>query len=271
MLIEEEPLNHWIHNFYGYGSWEARFWFIGYEESGGEVPEEVADKVNYFYQFHPPATSKELCDIRQLYRHVAITWDSPKVNTFHNRHEYRFGSNAVQHGVWKNLIAFVFGYRNEKLPDVMDYQKYHFASPSAHNEALIPLYPLPSPHNHAWYYSWLELPQLGFLKSRTLYQEHLYPRRINGILSAISTNKPEVVLMYGMNNINALKKSVIEFFPGAKFKMIKATKQQIPQHHRAQVDGTTLLITTQIPALRHNRIETGFDWVEFGSKVKSEN
>jgi len=31
-----------------------------------------------------------------------------------------------------------------------------------------------------------------------------------------------------------------------------------------------MLITTQIPALRHNRIETGFDWGEFGKKVKSE-
>jgi hypothetical protein len=61
------------------------------------------------------------------------------------------------------------------------------------------------------------------------------------------------------NNINLLKKSVQEFFPDAKFKMVKAIKQQIPQHHRADFDGTTLLITTQIPALKHNRIETGYD------------
>ncbi|MBA4058286.1 MAG: hypothetical protein C0490_26450, partial [Marivirga sp.] len=149
--------------------------------------------------------------------------------------------------------------------------KQTFASPLDHNEALIQLYPLPSPHNHAWYYSWLDLPQLGFLKSRALYQDHLYQRRMHGILSNISTYKPEVVLMYGMDNINALKKSVQEFYPDAKFKMIKATKQQIPQHHRADVNGTTILITTQIPALRHNRIETGFDWEEFGKRVKSGN
>jgi hypothetical protein len=31
-----------------------------------------------------------------------------------------------------------------------------------------------------------------------------------------------------------------------------------------------MLITTQIPALRHNRIETGFDWQAFGKSVKSE-
>jgi hypothetical protein len=280
MLIEEKSLNHWINNFYGYGSWHARFWFIGYEEGGGEVPEEVAEKVNYFYKVHPPTTGGTLCDIRELYRQVAVRFAGPKAGLFTNRYEYRFDSNAIQDGVWKNLIAFVHGYKNEKLPDLLVYQKQVFASPSAHNEALIRLYPLPSPHNHAWYYSWLDLPQLGFLKSRTLYQEHVYQTRIHSILSNISTYKPEVVLMYGMDNITKLKKSVQEFFHGAKFKMIKTTippdtnreaiGRQIPQHHRADLNGTTMLITTQIPALRHNRIETGFDWEEFGKKVKFE-
>jgi hypothetical protein len=276
MLIEEKVLKHWIDNFYGYGSWDAKFWFIGYEESGGDVPEEVAEKINYFYKVHASGGDGTLCDIRELSRHVAIRWEPPsrsasasKMNLFANRYEYRFDSGAVQHGVWKNLIAFIHGYRNQELPDLLTYQRHTFASTSAHNEALIQLYPLPSPHNHAWYYSWLELPQLSFLKSRTLYQEHVYQRRINSILSKISTYKPEVVLMYGMDNINTLKKSIQEFFPGVKFKMIKATKQQIPQHHQAEVDGTTMLLTTQIPALRHNRIETGFDWEEFGKRLGS--
>ncbi len=269
MLIEQKTLRHWIDNFYGYGSWHAQFWFIGYEESGGDVPEEVADKINYFYRMHPSVPGETLCDIRDLYRHVAIRWDGPKSDSYHNRYEYRFDNNAIQHGVWKNLIAFVSGYKNDKLPDVLEYQRSTFASTSARNEALIPLYPLPSPHNHAWYYSWLDLPELGFLKSRTLYQQHVYQRRINRILSNIGIYKPEVVLMYGMDNINTLKKSVQDFFHGAKFNMIKATKLQIPQHHRVDLNGTKLLITTQIPALRHNRVETGFDWGEFGKRVNS--
>jgi hypothetical protein len=77
--------------------------------------------------------------------------------------------------------------------------------------------------------------------------------------------------MYGMENINVLKKSVQEVFSSADFKMIKGIKQQIPQHHKAEFDGITMLITTQIPALRHNRIETGFDWLEFGRSVRSGN
>jgi len=68
--------------------------------------------------------------------------------------------------------------------------------------------------------------------------------------------------MYGMSNINGLKNSF-----SAKFKMIKGTQQVIPQHHRADIDGTTLIITTQIPTLRHGRPGTGFDWYEFGKSV----
>ena len=76
--------------------------------------------------------------------------------------------------------------------------------------------------------------------------------------------------MYGMHNINGLKKSVQDLYPTAKFKMVKGTKLAIPQHHIANLDGTTLVITTQMPALKHNRAESGFDWEEFGKKVMTE-
>ena len=267
MLIEEKALKYWIDNFYGYGSWHARFWFVGYEESGGDVPEEVAEKLNYFYNLQTP-NSPTLCDIRELYRHVAFRVEGPRAEKFANFNDHRFGSEATLHGAWKNLIAFVHGHQNKKLPDLLTYQKNSFASGSGSSEALIQLYPLPA-HNHAWYYAWLDLPQFSFLKSRTSYQEYVYPTRMRSILQNMSIYKPEVVVMYGMDNINLLKNSVHEFFPAAKFTMVKGVKLQIPQHHRADFNETTLIITTQIPALRHNRIETGFDWYEFGKLVKA--
>jgi hypothetical protein len=271
MLIEEKALAHWIGNFYGYGSWHARTWFIGYEESGGDLPEEVAGKLTYFYTAHAPGMPPALCDIRELYRQVTFRTEGPRSGLFTNFYEYRFGGHAIQHGVWKNLIAFAHGYKSEELPDLLDYQKNLFAVPLAHNEALIPLYPLPAPHNHAWYYSWLDLPQFPFLKSRSLYEEYVFQQRIHDILRGISTHKPEVVMMYAMNNIIRLKKSVQEFFHEANFKTVNATKRQIPQHHRADLNGTTMVITTQVPSLRHNRVETGFDWLEFGKAVKRGN
>lgn len=266
MLIQENKLKHWIDNFYGYGSWQAKFWFVAYEESGGDVPEEVADKINHFRKVHAPNAEGILCDVRELFRHVTFQLDGPRAEWFTNLHDYRFGTHAVQNSIWKNLIAFVHSYQQKPSPDLLAYQQQNFAAPSLHTEAVINLYPLPA-HNHAWYYSWLDLPELGFLKSRTLYEQHVYQQRIQTILSNISKHKPELVLMYGMDNINTLKESVQDFFSQAKFKMVKAIKQQIPQHHLTNLNGTKLIITTQIPALRHNRIETGFDWEAFGNSI----
>ncbi|MDZ4714882.1 MAG: hypothetical protein SH819_05375 [Cytophagales bacterium] len=266
MLITEKGLQHWIDNFYGYGSWNARFWFIAPEEESGDSPQEVADKLDYFYWAHPPESSGDLCDIRELYKHVAFSVTGPRADLFNSLFEYRFGSRAVQHGTWKNLIAFVHGYSGKPLPDLHAYQKKTLALASKKSEALLRLFPLPA-HSHAWYYSWLDLPHLGFLKSRAAYQEHVYESRMESILKNMNAYKPEVVLMYGMTDINRIKKLVQAFFPGVKFKGVKAIGRKIPQHHRADFSGTTLLITTQIPALRHNRIETGFDWQAFGKSL----
>lgn len=266
MRIDDKNLHHWIEHYYGYGSWNARMWFVSHEEGGGDLPEEVAEKLHYFFTAHRSAVDATLCDIREYYKHVSARLDGSRAGVFRNLYEYRFGPGAMQHGPWKNLIAFIHGYRREKAPDPLEYQKNTFLSTSS-GEALIQLYPLPSPHNHAWYYSWLDMPQFPFLKSRALYEEHLYNDRIQHILRNIAQYKPELVLMYGMANINRLKKSVQDFFPGAEFKMVKGTKLQIPQHHSADLNGSRLLITTQIPALRHNRIETGFDWEAFGNTL----
>lgn len=269
MLIEETKLNHWINHFYGYGSWDAKFWFISYEESGGDVPEQVAEQINYFHKAHTQNTSAPLCDMRDMYKQIDARWYGPKASTFPNLFEYRFGVDAIQNNIWKNLIAFVHGYKNETVDDFLDYQKHSFASTSLCHEALIRLYPLPSPHNHAWYYSWLDLPQLSFIKTRDGYQDHVYQNRMQTILSNVNIYKPEVVLMYGMDNINKLKQSVQTYFHDVNFQMVKGTKLETPQHHRAVFNGTTMLITTQIPTLRHNRIESGFNWTEFGRKIKS--
>lgn len=266
MLIEQERLTYWIDNFYGYGSWDAQIWCIGYEESGGDLPENVAEKFNYL--FDSGKTFETLCDIREVYRHVAFRSGGSKAGIVSNLYEYRFDRNATLHGVWKNLIAFAHGYRSEELTDVLAYQQQRFLLPDARKEALIKLYPLPCPHNHGWYYSWLDLPQLSFLKSRALYQDHVYKARIDRIVENIAAYRPKVVLMYGMDNINMLKQSVQRVFTDISFKMVKAVKRQLPQYHHADLGGTTLLITTQVPALRHNRIETGFDWLELGKTVR---
>jgi hypothetical protein len=271
VLIREDLLKHWIQNFFGHGSWDAKIWFISYEEPGADVPEDLNERLQYFESVHKLSSTHEaLCDVRELYQRVTFRNDGPRAALFSNLFDFRFGERAIPHGVWKNLIAFVHGYRNEPLPDLITYQREVFASSTHSREALISLYPLPSPHNHAWYYSWIDAPNLPFLKHRANYEAQVYRQRISTILLNMRKHKPRVVLMYEMNNINTLKESVRQFFPDAEFQLVKAVKRVIPQHHRAHLDGTTLLITTQVPALRHNRIESGFDWEEVGKLARVE-
>jgi hypothetical protein len=267
VLIKEKTLQHWIDHFYGYGSWEANVWFIGYEEPGGDLPEEVAEKLDYFLDAHSNATGPTLCDLRELYKRAGFRTDGPRSERFNTLFDYRFGPDAIINGVWKNLVGFACGFNDSQAPDPLEYQRQSFASLTTRKEASIQLMPLPSPHAHAWYYAWLDLPQSSFLRSRRKYEETVYPSRINAILSNIVTYKPAVVLMYGLENIIEIKASVASFFPGTKFKSIKAIKLQMPQHHWADVGSTRLVMTTQMPALKHNRIETGFDWREFGRRV----
>lgn len=267
MLIQQKALQHWIDHFYGYGTWKAKIWFIAYEESGGDMPEDVAERINYFAATHP-AQQASLCDIRELYQHVLARLEGPRADKFKTLYDHRFGKQAVQHGGWKNLIAFAHAYRNKKLPDLLNYQQHSFADVSKAQEAFINLYPLPAPHNHAWYYSWLDLPGLNFIRKRNLYEQTVYENRIRALLENMRAHRPELVLMYGMSNINTLKKSVQEFFPDSSFIASKAIKQEIPNYHRADFNGTTLLITTQVPTLRHNRVESGYDWQAFGKSVR---
>src|SRR5690606_23624360 len=106
MLIEEPRLRHWMDHFYGYGSWQAPIWFVAYEEGGGDLPEEVAERLDYFLQRYQSEKKPILCDVRDLYRNVRFRDNGPRAQLYTNLYEYRFGDNAIQHGVWKNLIAF---------------------------------------------------------------------------------------------------------------------------------------------------------------------
>ena len=268
MLISETNLKLWMDRFFGYGSWDSPVWLVGYEEGGGDLPEEVADKTNFFAFHHHTAIQPTLCDVRALYRAVKYRGEGPKGKNFDTLYDYRFGDEAFLHGAWKNLIALVHGYNNELLPDLLNYQKNHFLSSA--DAAMVRLYPLPSPHSHAWYYRWLVVSEeLSYIRYRERYEERVYPDRMNAILTQLKRHSPKLVVMYGMNNVQRIKESFEREFAGLKFKMVKAIKLQVPQHHAAYFEGTQIVITTQVPTLRHNRVETGFDWLHFGNLIRS--
>src|ERR1700712_4330199 len=103
MPITEQNLHYWVDNFYGFGSWTAPVWFISHEEGGGDLPEEVAEKFEYF-NYANKNSNDQLTDLRDLYRHVGFRVDGPRAKMFDSMFDYRFGPEAKLHGLWKNLI-----------------------------------------------------------------------------------------------------------------------------------------------------------------------
>ena len=121
MVINDSQLLHWLNHFYGYGSWNARIWFVNYEDGGGDLPEDVADKLDYFAGAHPNVMEPVLADIRELYKHAALRIEGPKRETYKNLYDYRFGNKSLLNGVWKNLIAFAHAFNGEAQPDFHGY------------------------------------------------------------------------------------------------------------------------------------------------------
>ena len=231
------------------------------------MPEEVADKLNYFATQHTD-NHPTLCDLRELYKAVRFTPERPRAEIFTTLYDYRFGPQAVPRGDWKGIISFVHGYSHQSADAdaCLDYQRTRFTTT---HEAILRLYPLPA-HSHAWYYSWLDLREMEFLKSRTMYQQHVYETRMRTILENIRRYRPDVVVMHDMIGINTLKTSVQGHFLGVKFTTVKAVAK-MPQHHVAHLPNldTTLIITTQSTGLKHNRVESGHDWEAFGQNVSA--
>lgn len=263
--MQQNLLQHWIDSFYGYGSWSAPHWYISYEEDGGDTPEEVAEKIEFFGKRQ--SVGDDLVDIRELYKVCTIPWDSNRLASLETLFDLRFGQQANSSTVWRNLSAFGHAWENEKFTDELEYQRHQFARKDRGREAWLKLYPLPA-HSHAWYYAWLELPDLPFLKTRVTYEDHLFRTRLTKFVEGIRQYRPRLVLMYGMNNIQAIRQFIIASFPGTRFGSVKSTKLKIPSHHYTTIGNTMLVVTTQIPALRHQRVETGFDWAAFGSQLR---
>jgi hypothetical protein len=111
---------------YGYGRWEAPYWFIGIEPGGDEL-DECLRRWNSLGR-------SELLDIA----------------THHEKHDRDFfGKYAVTQETWRALIWLLLAFKGiEPTRDnTLDYQKYHFGR-SGDETAVIEISCLPAPHSH---------------------------------------------------------------------------------------------------------------------------
>lgn len=88
-MLDDQLLEVFINGFYGFGQYEARYWFIGMEEGGGNTFESIAKQLD-IWDAHG---RKELLDVAKYAREMNITrW---------------YGDHPKLQPTWKHLIRIV--------------------------------------------------------------------------------------------------------------------------------------------------------------------
>jgi hypothetical protein len=178
MMLDDTLLDTFAHTFYGYGSYNAPFWFIGMEEGGGGAEAEIA-------------------------RRIAV-WDARGQQELEDLAEYHFAINVPRYfeaaaplqPTWSKLIRLLLSAQRGTLGDstIRAYQRGEWGR--TNNETcLIELLPLPSPSTDHWLYA--ECSALPYLSTRDGYREEVGAWRGEHIRSRIAEHQPHAVIFYG--------------------------------------------------------------------------
>ena len=176
-MLPDALLTEYASKFFGFGTWDAKIWFIGIEEAGGSREQDILARLAAWKQNRKP----DLADAPAFY-------PASGQNDWH-------GDNAKPQATWKQLIRILLVARGRRDTDdgILEYQRFQFGS-VAGRECLAELLPLPSPGSSAWNYrQWSNVP---WLQSRCLYQNHLVLQRALGLQQKLEAHHPKVVIFY---------------------------------------------------------------------------
>jgi hypothetical protein len=85
-MLNDQLLEAFIRGFYGFGNYQARYWFVGMEEGGGNTQEAISKQLEIWDRWG----RKELIDVAEYAREMGITrW---------------YGDTAKLQPTWKHLI-----------------------------------------------------------------------------------------------------------------------------------------------------------------------
>jgi hypothetical protein len=178
--LDDTLLEQFMSRFLGYGSFNARFWFIGMEEGGGNDFEQVSKRLETWRS----RGMRELEDVRDY--HLAIGID-------------RFFREPIKiQRTWAHLVRVYLSALGHSIEteDIKKYQAKKLGRQDG-DTAILELMPLCSPGTGYWFYDrWSDLP---YLKSREQYELQVMPNRIALLKNKLQTNQPKVVVFYGVS------------------------------------------------------------------------
>jgi len=165
-------------SFYGYGNYNARYWFIGMEEGGGLVAQINARLEAWRLRGHREV--EDLCSFHEAFGMVKF-----------------FQAPAVLQPTWNKLIRVVLSAtdRPTKIESVREYQHKQLGS-SCGETCLLELLPIPSPAIGAALFA--KLLQLLNFPTHEQYKQHYMRLRAAHIAQRIACHRPRVVMFYGV-------------------------------------------------------------------------
>lgn len=181
-MFDDELLQAFMNNFYGYGNYKGDFWFIGMEEHCDDSFDEVQNRLNV-WQKRGKHGLEDVADY-----HIEL--GKPK--------SFRDKKPTLQ-GTWSKLIHVLLTAQIGMPPareEVRAYQQKFWARHKG-NECLLELFPLPSPSTKHWLYA--DHSQLPSLVSRERYRYDWERPRIVQLKNSIETYHPKVVVFYSFD------------------------------------------------------------------------
>ncbi len=177
-MLNHSVLTDYVHGFFGYGTWNANYWFVGMEEAGGVTIDEVSKRLTTWVERGRTAID----DLVEFLRQADLTdWFEP--------------SSRAQ-TTWHPLIRSVLVSQNKSddAESILNYQRTKLGRATGET-AILENLPLPSPDTRMWKYAkWSSIPTLG---SRAIYQRTYLKPRADQILELIRIHRPKVVVFYG--------------------------------------------------------------------------
>lgn len=225
--MKDSDLEMYIYNFFGFGNWKSKIWFIGIEEGGGNTKEEVSSRLNSWLKY-----KTDLIDNNIHHKNIGI---------------YDFFDRGKLQPTWKKLIRLKLAYEGKKAENnlIRNIQKNNWGRFNSDN-ALLDLFPLPSTTNSNWFYNeWSKLP---YLDTRKNYYNNVVDARVEYIQNKLKKHKPEIVIFYSISMIDYWNRIVEDNFKD------NSTKIMIDKNYIKIIkkNDTKFVVTPQPAAVYSN-------------------
>jgi len=186
-MLNDQLLEAFITSFYGFGNYQAPYWFVGMEEGGKATYTDIVKQLEIWDKWG----RKELIDVIEYAHEIGFTqW---------------YGDRPRLQSTWRNLIR-VFLIAEGKPTDnetMRQYQKNSWGTKGG-DICLMELMPLPSPDATSWLYD--KISKVPYLTSRKTYEKYVVGSRIAHIQDRIMRYQPKAIVCYGSKHDKYWKK-----------------------------------------------------------------